>query len=148
MAVVERHGKTEPNIAKGFVRGFGFTQGAIASSISPDIHHIVVVGIDNIDMAKAVNRLSEIQGGIVICKDGEILAELCLPVGGLMSQEPYERAIDVLEQLSDVAQQMGCDLPSPFMTLAFSACPTLIEFKLSDKGLIDISAGKLVPLEV
>jgi adenine deaminase len=65
-----------------------------------------------------------------------------------MSQEPYEKVIDDLERLSQVAKEIGCDLPSPFMTLAFSACPTLTEFKLSDKGLIDICAGKLVALEV
>ncbi|MDJ0649861.1 MAG: adenine deaminase [Xenococcaceae cyanobacterium MO_188.B19] len=148
IAVIERHGKTAPNIAQGFVRGFGLKEGAIASSISPDIHHIVVVGINNIDMAKAVNRLVEIQGGIAICNKGEILADLCLPVGGLMNPDPYEKAIADLEILSNVAQKIGCDLPSPFMTLAFSACPTLTEFKLSDKGLIDICAGKLVGLEV
>jgi adenine deaminase len=148
MAVIERHGKTAPNIARGFVRGFGLREGAIASSISPDIHQIVVVGINNTDMARAVNRLVELQGGIVICRNGEILGELCLPIGGLMSQEPYEQAIDDLERLSNVAQEIGCDLPSPFMTLAFSACPTLTEFKLSDKGLIDVCAGRLVSLEV
>ncbi len=148
MVVVERHGKTKPNIAKGFVRGFGLTQGAIAASISPDVHQIVVVGVDNTDMAKAVNRLIDLQGGIVICQNGELLAELSLPVGGLMSQEPYEKVIDALDKLSDVAKEIGCDLPSPFMTLAFAGCPTLTEFKLSDKGLIDISAGKLVPLEI
>ena len=148
IAVVERHGKTAPNIGKGFVRGFGLREGAIASSISPDIHHIVVVGIDNSDMAMAVNRLVELQGGIAICQNGEILAEICLPVGGMMSEKPYEQAIDELEQLSHVAKEMGCNLPSPFMTLAFAACPTLTEFKLSDKGLIDICAGKHVALEV
>ena len=148
IAVIERHGKTAPNIAKGFVRGFGLKKGAIASSISPDIHQIVVVGINNTDMATAVNRLVELQGGIAICSNGKIIAELCLPVGGLMTQKPYEKAIADLEILSNVAQEIGCDLPSPFMTLAFAACPTLTEFKLSDKGLIDICAGKLVALEV
>jgi adenine deaminase len=148
MAVVERHGKTAPNIARGFVRGFGLREGAIASSISPDIHQIVVVGIDNADMARAVNRLVELQGGIVICRNGEVVGELCLPVAGLMSQEPYEKAIADLERLSNVAREIGCDLPSPFMTLAFSACPTLTEFKLSDRGLIDICAGQLVALEL
>ncbi len=148
MAVIERHGKTAPNIGLGFVKGFGLKQGAIASSISPDIHQIVAVGIEKQDMATAVNRLVELQGGIVIVADGKILAELSLPVGGLMSQQGYEEVIKALDRLSQVAQTIGCDLPSPFMTLAFAACPTLIEFKLSDKGLIDICAGKLVPLEV
>ena len=148
MAVIERHGKTPPNIAQGFVKGFGLKQGAIASSISPDIHQIVVVGVDNQDMATAVNRLIELQGGIVICADGKIVAELSLPVGGLMSPKAYEEVITDLDRLSDAAKAIGCGLSSPFMTLAFAACPTLTEFKLSDKGLIDVCAGKLVPLEV
>ncbi|MDJ0708193.1 MAG: adenine deaminase, partial [Leptolyngbyaceae cyanobacterium MO_188.B28] len=149
MAVIERHGKTTPmNIARGLVRGFGLTQGAIASSISPDIHQIVVVGVDDADMATAVNRLIALQGGIVVCRQGEILSELPLPVGGLMSEQPYEQVINELNQLSQSARQLGCDLPSPFMTLAFAGCPTLTEFKLSDKGLIDVTAGKLVPLEL
>jgi adenine deaminase len=148
MAVIERHGKTPPNIAQGFVKGFGLKQGAIASSISPDIHQIVVVGVDNQDMATAVKRLVELQGGIVICADGKIVAELSLPVGGLMSPKAYEEVITDLDRLSDAAKAIGCGLSSPFMTLAFAACPTLTEFKLSDKGLIDVCAGKLVPLEV
>ena len=149
MAVIERHGKTAPmNIARGLVRGFGLTEGAIASSISPDIHQIVVVGVDDTDMATAVNRLIVLQGGIVVCRQGKILAELPLPVGGLMSEQPYEQVINGLNQLSQSARQLGCDLPSPFMTLAFAGCPTLTEFKLSDKGLIDVTAGKLIPLEL
>lgn len=149
MAVIERHGKTpSPNIALGFVNGFGLRQGAIASSISPDIHQIVAVGVDKLAMAVAVNRLIALQGGIVIAANGEILAELPLPLGGLMSQQAYEAVIDGLNRLAEVAQALGCGLPSPFMTLAFAACPTLTEFKLSDKGLIDVRAGRLVPLEV
>lgn len=149
LAVIERHGKTEPtHIGRGLVRGFGLTQGAIASSISPDIHQIVVVGVNNRDMTTAVNRLIALQGGIVVCNQGEILAELPLPLAGLMSEQPYEQVIEELHKLSQAAKALGCDLPSPFMTLAFAACPTLTEFKLSDKGLIDVNAGCLIPLAV
>lgn len=148
LVVIERHGKTEPNIAHGFVTGFGFSQGAIATSIAPDVHQIIVVGASDADISQAVNRLIELQGGIVICKNGEILADLSLPVAGLMSPEPYEKVIAALEKINEVAKEIGCGLPSPIMTLAFAGCPTLIEFKLSDKGLIDIVAGKLVTLEI
>ena len=148
LVVIERHGKTEPNIAKGFVRGFGFTQGAIATSIAPDVHQIIVVGASEDDISQAVNRLIELQGGIVICKNGEILADLSLPLAGLMSPEPYKKVIADLDKINKAAKEIGCDLPSPLMTLAFAGCPTLIEFKLSDKGLIDIVNGKLVPLEI
>jgi len=149
MAVIERHGKTAaPNIGLGFVAGFGLRRGAIASSVSPDIHQIVTVGVDKGDMAQAVARLAELQGGIVAVADGRVLAELALPVGGLMSGLPYEEVIAQLERLSAAAAGLGCSLPSPFMTLAFAACPTLIELKLSDKGLIDVGAGRLLPLEL
>jgi adenine deaminase len=149
LAVIERHGKTTPsNIARGLVRGFGLQGGAIASTISPDIHQIVVVGVNDQDMAIAVNRLLLLQGGIVLCHQGEILAELPLTVAGLMSQAPYGQVIADLNRLSQVARTLGCDLPSPFMTLAFAGCPTLTEFKLSDKGLIDVTGGRLVPLEL
>ncbi len=148
LVVIERHGKTEPNIARGFVKGFGFTQGAIATSIAPDVHQIIVVGVSDTDISQAVNRIIEIQGGIVICKNGAILADLSLPVAGLMSPEPYEKVIAALDKINEAAKEIGCELPSSIMTLAFAGCPTLIEFKLSDKGLIDIVAGKLVPLEI
>jgi adenine deaminase len=149
MAVVERHGKTAgPNIGLGFVAGFGLRRGAIASSVSPDIHQIVTVGVDKGDMAVAVDRLAELQGGIVLAAEGRVLAELALPVGGLMSSLPYEQVIAQLERLSAAAAELGCRLPSPFMTLAFAACPTLIELKLSDLGLIDVRAGRLLPLEL
>lgn len=149
LAVIERHGKTiPPNIGRGLVKGFGLTQGAIASSISPDIHQIVVVGVNDDDMATAVNQLIALQGGIVACNKGKIIAELRLPLGGLMSERPYELVIEDLQNLSQAAKALGCDLPSPFMTLAFAACPTLTEFKLSDKGLIDVTTSRLIPLEV
>lgn len=149
LAVVERHGKTTPtHIGRGLVRGFGLKRGAIASSIAPDIHQIVVVGANDSDMALAVNRLVAIQGGIVVAQNGQVIAELPLPLGGLMSTQPYEQVIDDLTDISRAAQALGCDLPAPLMTLAFAGCPTLTELKLSDKGLIDVTAGRLVPLEM
>lgn len=148
IVVVERYGKTEPNIGKGFVRGFGFKQGAIASSVSPDHHHIIAVGKDNADLSKAINRLVKIQGGIVICKNGEILDELPLAIGGIVSPEPYEKVANKLRKLHDTAKELGCPLPAPFMTLAFVGTPSLTAFKLSDKGLIDVLAYGIVPLEI
>ncbi len=148
LVVVERFGKTRPNIAHGFVRGFGFKQGAIATSISPDIHQIIAVGRSEEDLHAAVRRLIEIQGGVVVCREGKVREELALPIGGIMSPEPYEQTIQALEAISKAAKDLGCPLPSPLMTLAFAGCPTLVKFKLSDKGLIRITQGTLVPLEV
>ena len=93
LAVIERHGRTAPNIGLGFVTGFGLRRGAIASSVSPDIHQIVTVGVDQGDMAVAVARLAELQGGIVVAAEGRVLAELALPVAGLMSGLPCEAVI-------------------------------------------------------
>jgi adenine deaminase len=148
LVVVERYAKTPPNIGHGFVRGFGFKDGAIATSISPDIHQLIAVGRDEHDIAAALNRLIAIQGGVVVCRGGNILAELSLPMGGLMTAQPYEETIEALEAISRAAGELGCVLPSPLMTLAFAGCPTLVEFKLSDKGLINILEGSLATLEV
>ncbi|MEY8841636.1 adenine deaminase C-terminal domain-containing protein, partial [Cribrihabitans sp. XS_ASV171] len=89
IAVIERHGKNG-NIATGFVRGFGMQSGAIASTVCHDHHNIACIGMDYDDMATAANRLSEIDGGFVVVCHGEILAELALPVAGLMSLDPFE----------------------------------------------------------
>jgi len=148
IVMVERYGKTKPNIGKGFVKGFGFKEGVIATSIAPDVHHLIAVGSDDTDISKAINRLVEIQGGIVICKNGEILGELPLPVGGIVSQDPYEKVVADLEKIHYATRKIGCKLPSPFMTLAFAGCPTLTKLKISDKGLIDTLGRKIVPLEV
>lgn len=148
LVVVERHGRTPPNIARGFVRGFGFTAGAVGMSISPDHHQLIAVGTDDTDLQAAFQRLVEIQGGVVVCREGRVLAELSLPIAGLMTAVPYEDTIRRLEEISAALRGLGCKLPSPLMTLAFAGCPTLIEFKLSDKGLIRIGEGKLVSLEV
>ncbi|MEM3420665.1 MAG: adenine deaminase [Candidatus Hadarchaeum sp.] len=148
IAMIERFGKTKPNIGKGFVKGFGFKEGAIATSVAPDVHHLIAVGNKDADMATAINRLIEIQGGIVVCRDKRVLGELPLPVGGIVSPEPYEKILSDLEKIHEAIREIGCKLPSPFMTLAFSGCPTLTRLKISDKGLIDTVNRKIVPVEV
>ncbi len=148
LVVIERYGKTAPNIARGFVKGFGIKDGAIATTISPDIHQIITVGDNDRDLYSAVNRLIAIQGGVVVTSGGKVMEELQLPIGGLMTSIPYEKAIEKLDSISSAASKLGCKIPSPLMTLAFAGCPTLVEFKLSDKGLIRVTEGKLVPLEV
>ena len=89
VAVVARHGKNG-NIGRGFVHGFGLQRGAIASSVGHDSHNITVVGVDDADMAAAVNRLIAMQGGFAVAAGGAVTAELALPVAGLMSLEPFE----------------------------------------------------------
>lgn len=146
--VAERYGKTKPNIGKGFVKGFGLESGALAISITPDVHHLIAIGRGEENLCKAINRLVSIQGGIVLCDGGEIVNELALSIGGIMSDSPYEETITKLEQLRSQTKELGCKLSSPFMTLAFTGCPTLTSFKISDKGLVDVPNEKVLPYEV
>lgn len=144
IAVIERHGKNG-NIATGFVRGFGIKAGAIASTVCHDHHNIAVVGADYADMALAANRLSEIEGGFVVAKEGEVLAELALPVAGLMSLEPFEVVRDRLVALRAAARALGVTLEEPFLQLAFLALPVIPALKITDRGMVDVEKFEIIP---
>ncbi|MGY3437323.1 MULTISPECIES: adenine deaminase [unclassified Marinovum] len=144
IAVVERHGKNG-NIATGFVRGFGMTSGAIASTVCHDHHNIACVGMDYTDMAVAANRLSEIEGGFVVVRNGAILAELALPVAGLMSLEPFEAVHQDLIHLRDAARTLGVVLEEPFLQLAFLALPVIPALKITDRGMVDVTKFEIIP---
>ncbi|MFC0246229.1 adenine deaminase [Falsochrobactrum ovis] len=143
IAVVERHAKNG-NIAVGFVHGFGLTAGAIASTVSHDCHNICVVGVSDEDIARAVNRLGEIEGGFVVVRDGKILAEMPLPIAGLMSVETYETVREQLRELRRAAEQLGTKLEEPFLQLAFVALPVIPHLKITDKGLVDVDKFEFV----
>ena len=143
VAVVERHGKNG-NIGRCFVTGFGLKRGAIASSIGHDSHNITVVGVRDLDMAVAVNRIRDIQGGFVVVEDGQVVGELPLPVAGLMSEEPFEVVSDRLYRLRDTARGLGCTLPEPFLQVAFLALPVIPHLKLTDRGLFDVDKFEFV----
>lgn len=143
IAVVERHGKNG-NIATGFVRGFELKKGAIASTVCHDHHNIVCVGMDYGDMALAANRLSELEGGFVVTRGGEVLAELALPVAGLMSLEPFEDVRDRLVELRDAAKSLGVTLTEPFLQLAFLALPVIPALKITDRGMVDVTKFEII----
>ena len=143
IAVVERHGKNG-NIATGFVRGFELKAGAIASTVCHDHHNIVCVGMDYGDMALAANRLSELEGGFVVTRGGEVLAELALPVAGLMSLEPFEDVRDRLVELRDAAKSLGVTLTEPFLQLAFLALPVIPALKITDRGMVDVTKFEII----
>lgn len=143
IAVVERHGKNG-NIATGFVKGFGLKAGAIASTVCHDHHNIACVGVDYADMALAANRLSEIEGGFVVARDGKVLAELALPVGGLMSLDPFEQVQRDLEKLRSAAFSLGVTLKEPFLQLAFLALPVIPALKITDRGIVDVMKFELL----
>lgn len=148
IAVVERFGKTPgPNIGLGLIRGFGFKSGAIAESLAQDKHDIVVAGVDDEDMAAAVNELARMQGGLVVVKGGKILGSFGLPIGGIMSDEPIQVVADAVIRLSKIAsQELGCTMKNPFACLQFQTHPMIPYLKVSDKGLMDVNAQKLTSI--
>jgi adenine deaminase len=144
ICVLERHGRNG-NIGRGFVKGFGFRRGALASSVGHDSHNICVVGAGDEDMAMAVNRLLVLGGGFVAVQGGRILAELALPFAGLMSLEPFEVVRQDLYTLRVAVQSMGCLLAEPFLHLAFLPLPVIPHLKITDLGLVDVDRFALIP---
>jgi adenine deaminase len=146
IAVVERHLGTGRH-AVGLVRGFGLRSGALASTFSHDAHNIVVVGMDDQDMARAIGRLTEIGGGVVVVEDRGVRAELALPIAGIISDAPLAKVVAASQGCIDAAAKLGCTLPSPFQTMAFLALSVIPSLKLTDQGLVDVDRFELVPLK-
>jgi len=147
VVVVERHSRTG-NVGLGFVKGFGLKQGAVASSIAHDSHNIVAVGVDDSEIARAINKLAEIGGGIVTSNEEKIDGLVELPVAGLMSEEPIENIVKKFEGLKEAWRKLGCHIESPFMTLSFLALPVLPELRITDKGLVDTRDFRFIDLLV
>ncbi len=137
LAVVERYGKNG-NIGLTFVRGFGLKEGAISSTVAHDHHNLVIAGVDDESMATCARATEEMQGGLVVARGQEVLGRLPLPLGGLLSDEPPQKVIEVLDTINALARSLGCSLPAPFMTLSFISLPTVPELGLTDKGLVDV----------
>jgi adenine deaminase len=147
-AVVERHAATG-RIGRGFATGFGLERGAIASTVAHDAHNVVVVGASGADMAAAVARLAELGGGQVAVLDGEALAEVPLPLAGLMSDRGAEEVADQIATLGRVAaERLGVSVEEPFMQLSFIALSVIPELRLTDGGLVDVDRFAYVPVEV
>jgi len=145
LAVIERHRGTG-NIGLGLVQGFGLEKGALASSVAHDDHNIIVVGVNEVDMLAAVQHLVTLGGGLTVVADGQVLADLPLPVAGLMSPEPLEAVAARHAQAQAASRALGVVLPDPFMALSFLALPVIPELKLTDLGLVDVNRFQLVPL--
>lgn len=146
VAVVERHHRTGRR-GVGFVSGFGLRAGALASTHAHDAHNVVVVGMDDSDMAAAVNRLARTGGGQVVISQGEVLAEAPCPIGGLLSDRPAEEVAAAAARLQDAALELGVTLDAPFMAMSFLALSVIPELKITDRGLVDTVNLELVPLE-
>ncbi len=142
LVVGERH-KATGNIGLGLVMGFGLKRGAMALSIAHDSHNIVAVGTSDEDIFSAVKEIERLQGGLVVAAEGKVLASLALPIAGLLSDEPLGVVVK-LENLGQLARDLGAILPSLFATLSFLALPVISELRLTALGLVDVNAFKLV----
>ncbi len=143
VAVFERHGKNG-NVGRGYVRGFRLRRGAIASSVGHDSHNVIVVGENDEDMAAAVNRLIDLEGGFVVTANGEVRAELPLPLAGLLSDRPFEEVRDRLADLRTAVAALGSTLEEPLLQLAFLPLPVIPHLKITDRGLVDVDAFGLI----
>ncbi|MEM8958729.1 MAG: adenine deaminase [Pseudomonadota bacterium] len=144
ITVIERHGKNG-NVANGFVRGFELKRGAIASTVCHDHHNLAVVGVNYDDMALAATHLGTLGGGFAVAAEGEILADLALPIAGLMSPEPFEAVHEKLLALRSAARSLGVTLEEPFLQLAFLALPVIPALKITDRGMVDVTAFRILP---
>ena len=145
IAVIERHLATG-NVGLGFVKGLGLRKGAIASTIAHDHHNIVVAGADDESMFNAVQATAATRGGIAAAYNGTILAQLPLPIAGLMSDQPIETVRRQMEEVLAAAKQLGSPLHDPFMALSFLALPVIPSLKLTDRGLVDVDRFEMVSL--
>ncbi|VEF47168.1 adenine deaminase [Bacillus freudenreichii] len=139
LIVVERHGRTG-NIGKAFLNGFKMQSGAIAESVAHDTHNIIVTGTNYEDMVTAVNRVISMDGGIAMIKDGKVVGDLPLRVGGLITDEMSGQEVsEKIAELTQLAEsELGCGIPVPFMHLSFWSLVTSPEWKITDMGLIDV----------
>ncbi len=141
IAVVERYGKG--NIGRGFVRGFNLKEGAIGQSVAHDAHNVILVGTNFEDMAFCANKIRELQGGIAIAR-GKIIDCLPLPFAGILSTESAYEVDEKLKEMHRAARAMGCMLASPFIHLSFLSLPVIPSLKITDKGLVDVDACKII----
>jgi adenine deaminase len=142
IAVVERHERSG-NIGKGFVQGFNLKEGAIGQSVAHDSHNVILIGTNFEDMALCANKIRELQGGIVIAKE-RIIDYLHLPFAGILSTESAYDVDKKLKELHSIVKKMGCKLNSPFIQMSFLSLPVIPSLKITDKGLVDVDAFKII----
>jgi len=148
VAVIERHHNTG-KLAVGFLGGYGIKEGAIAVTVAHDSHNIIAAGVSNEEIAFAVESLIDLEGGMVVVKNGKVLASMPLPIAGLMSNESGEWVEEHLSLIHETAYRelsVSKDV-EPVMTLTFMSLPVIPEIKLTDRGLFDYGSFSYIPLE-
>jgi adenine deaminase len=147
IVVIERH-QGSGRKGFGFVHGLGLRKGALASTVAHDSHNLIVVGVNDSDMVVAANTLRELGGGLVVVSDGQVRAQLPLPVAGLMTAASLEEVVSFKQEVNRAALELGATLEHPFMALSFLALPVIPKLKLTDQGLVDVESFTHVPLFV
>jgi len=143
IALVERHRATG-HVSNGFVSGFGYTGNmAIASTVAHDSHHMIVVGTSHADMALAANRLGEVGGGVTVFNNGQELALVELPIGGLMSDQPAAEVAARAAKMIEAMVACGCNLNNAYMQHSLLALVVIPELRISDLGLVDVTKFEL-----
>jgi len=145
ICVFERHRGTG-NVGVGFVQGFGLREGALASTVAHDSHNVVAVGAADEDILAAARALESLGGGQVVVKRGMVVAELPLPIAGLMSDRPLQEVATEVRGVNQAARVLGCGVAEPFMALSFLALPVIPDLKMTDRGLFDVNAFSHVNL--
>lgn len=148
LAVVERH-RGSGKIGRGFVAGFGLESGcALASTVAHDSHNLLVVGTDTGSMAVAANRVADLGGGYCLVRNEAVLAEIPLPIAGLMSDVSATDMARQSDALRAALCDCGCDMEDALVALSFLALPVIPQLRLTDQGLVDVDAFKKVSLFV
>lgn len=148
IAVMERHHHTG-NIGLGVLKGLGLQSGAIATTVAHDSHNLILAGTTDKDMAVAANAIRDMQGGLVVVDKGKVLAQLNLPIAGLMSHEPYEKVNKRLVEINQALDKIGANHTfNPFLTLSFLALPVIPSLKLTDLGLFDVNTFSHISVSV
>ena len=146
-AVFERHHETG-KVGFGFVKGFGIQCGAMASTVAHDAHNLLVIGTNDADMALAANTLIACGGGMTAVQNGKVLGTVPLPIAGLMNDKPVEEMSQIVGKLDEAWKTIGCNMVSPFMTMALIPLACLPELRLTDRGLVDCTTFQFTPLVV
>ncbi len=145
LAVVERHHRSG-RVGLGLVQGFGIKKGALASTVAHDSQNLAVLGVSEEDMVAAVRHLTELGGGLAVVSGGKVLAELPLPVAGLLSPAPLGEVAGAYGRLREAYRSLGGTIDDPFMTLSFLSLEVIPALKLTDLGLVDVNRFQVVPL--
>ena len=145
MAVFQRFDAL-PRPALGFAQGIGLKKGAVATSFTWDAGNLLVIGVSDREMALAANRLLDLGGGLVVAVGDQVLAEMPMPIMGLISEQPLPELVRQIKALEQAFRTLGSGLERPFLamqTFCFTGLPFI---RLTDKGLADVREKKLVDL--